>query len=186
MREAPKDDTLESMYKTKLNDSQLLETTFVLCNRDTVQQNQQATRLNQITQDRNFDARKDRTASGVPIRRKADERSKNNDGITGGCRQWVAKGKCSKGASCSSKHDIDKNSRGKGKRDRPSSPSPGPRSQGKDNKDEKRCNKRKSPKKAPVRLVHKSAFVFQQSEGKVHETVMQLLASARMCQTQDE
>ena len=36
MREAPKDDTLESMYKTKLNDSQLLETTFVLCNQDTV------------------------------------------------------------------------------------------------------------------------------------------------------
>ena len=108
MREAPKDDTLESMYKTKLNDSQLLETTFVLCNQDTVQQNQQGTRLNQITQDRNFDARKDRTASGVRIRRKADERSKNNDGTTRGCRQWVAKGKCSKGASCSFKHAIDK------------------------------------------------------------------------------
>ena len=154
MREAPKDDTLESMYKTKLNDSQLLETTFVLCNQDTVRWNQQGTRLNQITQDRNFDARKDRTASGVPIRRKADERSKNNDGITGGCRQWVAKGKCSKGASCSSKHDTDKKNRGRGKRDRPSSPSPGPRSQGKDHKDEKSCNKRKSPQKAPVRLVH--------------------------------
>ena len=64
--------------------------------------------MNQVTQDRNFDARKDRTASGVPIRRKADERSKNNDGITRRCRQWVAKEKCSKGASCSSKHDIDK------------------------------------------------------------------------------
>ena len=108
MREAPKDDTLESMYKTKLNDSQLLETTFVVYNQDTVQQNQQATRLNQITQDGNFNARNDRRASGFTIRRKADERSKNNDGITGGCRQWVAKGKCSKTASCSSKHDIDK------------------------------------------------------------------------------
>ena len=165
------------MYETKLNDSQLSETTFVLCNQDTVQQNQQGARLNQITQDRNFDARKDRTASGVPIRRKADERSKNNDGITGGCRQWVAKGKCSKGASCSSKHDINKKSRGKGKRDRPSSPSQGPRSQGKDNKDEKRCNKRKSPKRHQSVWFSKSAFVFQQSEGKVHETVMQLLAS---------
>ena len=157
MREALKDDTLESMCKTKLNDSEQLETTFAVYNQDTVQQNQQATRLNQITQDRNFDARKDRTASGVHIRRKADERSKNNDGITGGCRQWVAKGKCSKGASCSS--------------------SPGPRSQGKDRKDEKRCNKRKSPKRHQSVWYTKSAFVFQQSEGKVHETVMQLLAS---------
>ena len=90
MREAPKDDTLESMCKTKLNDSEQLETTFAVYNQDTVQRNQQATRLNQAAQDRNFDARKDRTASGVSIRRKADERSKNNDGITGGCRQWVA------------------------------------------------------------------------------------------------
>ena len=87
MREAPKDDTLESMYNTKLNDSEQLKTTFALYNHDTVQLNQQATRLNQVTQDRNFDARNDRRASGASIRRKADERSKNNDGKTGGCRK---------------------------------------------------------------------------------------------------
>ena len=97
MREAPKDDSLESMYKTKLNDSEQLETTFAVCNQDTVQQNESTryTRLknmvkrylDQTTQDRNFDARNDRTASGASIRRKADERSKSNDGKTRGCRQ---------------------------------------------------------------------------------------------------
>ena len=40
MREAPMDDSLESMNKTKLNDSEQLETTFALCNQDTVQQNE--------------------------------------------------------------------------------------------------------------------------------------------------
>ena len=29
----------------------------------------------QVTQDRNFDARNDRTASGAPVRRKGDDRS---------------------------------------------------------------------------------------------------------------
>ena len=40
MREAPKDDTLESMYNTKLNDSEQLKTTFALYNHDTVQLNE--------------------------------------------------------------------------------------------------------------------------------------------------
>ena len=184
MREAPKDDTLESMCKTKLNDSEQLETTFVLCNQDTVQQNQQGARLNQVTQDRNFDARKDRTASGVPIRRKADERSKNNDGITGGCRQWVAKGKCSKGASCSSKHDIDKKAEVKAnvidqvllRRDHDH--------KAKTIKMKKGATKGKVPQGTSPSGTPNQPSVFQQCEGKVHETVMQLLASARMCQTQ--
>ena len=67
MREAPEDDTLESMYKTKLNDSQLLETTFVLCNQDTVQQNQQGTRLIQVTQDRNFPQDRETSANQFGI-----------------------------------------------------------------------------------------------------------------------
>ena len=97
MSKVPKDDILESMYNTELNDSEQLKNTFALCNQDTVQQNESTryTRLknmvkrylDQITQDRNFDARNDRTASGASIRRKADERSKNNDGKTGWCRQ---------------------------------------------------------------------------------------------------
>ena len=53
-----------------------------------------------------------------------------------------------------SKHDINKKSRGRGKRDRLSSPSPGPRSHGKDSKDEKRCNKRKMSRKEPGRLLN--------------------------------
>ena len=40
MREAPKDDTLESMHNTKLNDSEQLKTTFALYNHDTVQLNE--------------------------------------------------------------------------------------------------------------------------------------------------
>ena len=45
--------------------------------------------LDQVTKDPNFDARNDRTASGAPIRRKADERSKSEDGKTGGAgNEW--------------------------------------------------------------------------------------------------
>ena len=53
MGEVPKDDTLESMYKTKFNDSEQLETTFALCNQDTVQQNESTryTRLKNMVQE---------------------------------------------------------------------------------------------------------------------------------------
>ena len=87
----------------------------------------------------------DRIASGAPIRRKADDRSKSEDGKQGDYRQLLAKGKCSKDKSCSFKHGINKKGEGQGKRDRRTSPEP--RSPSKGSKDGKRCSKRKSPER---------------------------------------
>ena len=53
--------------------------------------------------------------SGRKIGRKAEDRSKSEDGKTRDGRQWLAKGK-----SCSFQHDINMKSQGKGKPDRPS------------------------------------------------------------------
>ena len=78
---------------------------FTVYNQDTAQKNEPRsyTRLenmvhrdlDQVTKDRNFDARNDRTASTAPIRRNAEDRSKNEEGNTGG----TATGKARKGTS---------------------------------------------------------------------------------------
>ena len=68
------------------------------------------------------------------------------------CRQWMAKGRCSKGELCSFKHDISKKRKGKGKRDRPSSPLQRPRSQSKDCHYGKSAANGKSPERQPNQL----------------------------------
>ena len=116
--ETPKDDTLESMYR-KLRDSEQLKTTFALYNRDTLQKNEPTsyTRLknmvkrylDEVKKDRNFDERNDRTANAATMRRKSEDRSRSKDRKSQCCRQWLAKWKCSKGWSCSFRHDTSKN-----------------------------------------------------------------------------
>ena len=123
--------TLESMYKTRLRDSQqsktlVLRTIMIHCKKRANQH------LEKRQKDRSFHIRNDRTASGAPIRRKVDGAETENKGIV--ISGWLKNNQCSKGDSCSFKHDMSKN--GKGKRDRTCSPSPGPRWE--------RCFKRKS------------------------------------------
>ena len=88
MGEAPKDDVLESVYTTKMRDSEQLKTTSALYHQNTVQNNESpsCTRLNdtvkryldQETKDRNFDARNDRAANAAIIRRKSEDRNKSD------------------------------------------------------------------------------------------------------------
>ena len=96
--------------------------------------------LDQKTRDRNLDARSDRTASRAPIRRKGDDRSKKRRQNTRECNQWLAKGQCSEGDSCSFKRDVCKNGKARGKRDRPNSPSLGPK-----------VHQKKTSREAPAR-----------------------------------
>ena len=44
------------------------------------------------------------------------DRTKSEKRRSWDCRQWISKGKCSRGESCSFKHDINKTGEGKGKR----------------------------------------------------------------------
>ena len=149
MRDAPKDDILENMFKTKPTYSEQLKTITALYNQDAAQENEPTryTRLknmvkrylNQVTKDRNINA-------SNAIRRKADDRRDSEEGKPGDCRQRLANGMCSTGGSCSFKHDIGKKDKGKGKRDRRSSPSLEQRSQSKDSKYGKRASEGKVPK----------------------------------------
>ena len=105
---------------------------------------------------------------------------------TGDCRRWLANGKCFKGESCGFKHDMNKKGEGKGKRDRPSSPWPGPRSQNKDSKDGTGAAKGKVPKgTSPSGKPNQPSCFSYLKENSVRSR-KRLLASARMCQTQDE
>ena len=102
MRETPKDDMLESMEKQKFRDSEQLKTTFAMYNQDTVQKNEPMshTRLNimakrymdQVTKDRNFDARNDRAAKAATIRRKSEDRRKREERKSQDCGQRLAEG----------------------------------------------------------------------------------------------
>ena len=96
LRKAPMDDILVSMNKTKLRDSEELRTTTTLAlfNQNTVHKNESTsyTRLknmvnrylDQLTKDRNCDARNDRIAGGAPNRKETQDRSKSENGKTGG------------------------------------------------------------------------------------------------------
>ena len=89
-REAPNNKILESKNKYRLTDSEQLKTTFALYNQDTALKNEPTSHtrwknmikryLDQATKDRHFDARNNRIASGAPIRRKTEDRSKTKTG----------------------------------------------------------------------------------------------------------
>ena len=120
--------------------------------------------LDQLTKDRNFDARNDRAANAATTRRKSEDRGKKakDERHKIADHGWQKENDPKK----SFKHDMSKNGKGKGKRDRPSSLSPEPRSA------------------KAVKMEKDSCFVYKLSERKLNETVIQLWASSRMCQKQ--
>ena len=83
------------VYKTVLSDSEQLKTTFAVYNQDVVQKNEPTSYtglkdmvkrcLDQVSKDRNFDDRNDTTSTAAPIRRKAEDRSKHEEGTQGNC-----------------------------------------------------------------------------------------------------
>ena len=141
-----------------------MTTTLALDNQDNVQTEEQTryTRfkkmaqryLDQVTKDRNFVDRNDKAANAATIRRTSEDTSKNEERKSQYVRQWLTKGKCSSGESCSFKHDISMKGKGKSRRDRPSSQSLEPRSQSKDSKEEKVQLKEKSTAKHQTRNRH--------------------------------
>ena len=118
MREAPRDDTLEGMYKTKLGNSEHLKTTLAPYNEHTAQKNEPTSctrlkntankHLDQVTKDRNPMPETTELRVELPADRKqmAEVKAKtvNRDYVDNG---WQ-KRKCTKGKSCSFKHDITK------------------------------------------------------------------------------
>ena len=94
------------------------------------------TRLKNVVQ--KYLNQKDTTASGAPVRRKGNERSKRENRKQGDCNLRLVEGHCSKGDSCSSKHELGSKGNAKSKRDRPRSLSAGRRSPRCDSKDGKR------------------------------------------------
>ena len=161
-----------------------LRTIFARYNQDTVQkiEPESCTRLKNVVQ--KYLNQKDRTASGAPVRRKGNERSRRENRKQGDCNLRLVEGHCSKGDSCSSKHELGSKGNAKGKHDRPRSLSAGSRAPRCDSKDgEKECVIRKSPERHQSVWKREAASVLQLLEKAVHEGVLSLLAPSRHVST---
>ena len=111
----PPDGVLKSLYKLRIRESDQLQTVLELFDME-IQKipmpdyEQLKTMVNRNTNQklrlRNFDARNERNETGAVVSCRSGQR-----GVERGqreCCQWKAKGQCSSGDKCSSRHDEDK------------------------------------------------------------------------------
>ena len=185
MREAPRDDTLEGMYKTKLGNSEHLKTTLAPYNEDTAQKNEptSCTRLKNTANKHLDQVTKDRhpmpETTELPVELPADgkqmaevkAKTVNRDFVDNGWQKESAP----KESHAVSNMTSPRMGKGKGKRDGSSSPSPGPRSPSKDSKHGKSEAKRNVPKGNSPSGKPNQLSCFQLPERNVHETVMRII-----------
>ena len=116
MSKVPTDDILESLYKLRIRESDQLKTVFEFYDLEIHQKISKPDyqklktmvkrSIDQKLRLRNFDARNERIETGavVTVRRGESDVERGN----GICYQWNAEGQCSRGDSCSFRHDEDK------------------------------------------------------------------------------
>ena len=116
MTKIPPDDILESLYKLRIRESDQLKTVLELYDMEIHQKiskpDHQRLRsmvkrsIVQKLRSRNFNARNERIETGAVVKNRKDQRGVERG--PGECFQWKAKGQCSKGDSCSVRHDENK------------------------------------------------------------------------------
>ena len=123
----PHDDILEGLYKLRIRESEKLKTVLELYDLETHQKklgpdyhrlkNMVKRSIEQEIRNKNFGARSGNYETNAVVKNQGTKQRVQR--ILRDCWQWKANGQCSKGDTCSFRHDINK--RGKSS---PSNPSP--------------------------------------------------------------
>ena len=129
MTKIPSDDILEGLYKLRIRESEKLKTVLVLYNMEIHQKKAGPDyhRLKTIVKRsiehslrmKNFEARNGNFETSVVVKNQVTQQRGHR--TLGDCWQWKANPQCSKGDSCSFRHDINK-------RAKSTQPNPSPRS----------------------------------------------------------
>ena len=130
MSKIPSDDVLQSLNKLRIRDSEQLRNVSELNDMEIHQKvsmpNYQKLKtmvkrsLDRKLRLRNFEARHGRIETGAVVTNRRGERGVERE--QGECYQWKAKGQCSRGDTCSFRHDEDKRAKPTPKTAFPSEP----------------------------------------------------------------
>ena len=129
MTQIPSDDILEGLYKLRIRKSEKLETVLELYNMEIHQKKAGPEKhrlktmvkrsVKQNLRVKNFEVRNGNYETNAVV--KNQEVKQREQRSLGDCWQWKANGQCSKGDSCSFRHDLNK-------RAKSTQPNPSPRS----------------------------------------------------------
>ena len=129
MTQIPSDDILEGLYKLRIRESEKLKTVLELYNMEIHQKKAgpDCRRLNTIVKRRieqnlrmkNFEARNGNYEKNAVVKNQGTKQREQRS--LGDCWKWKANGQCSKGDTCSFRHDVNK-------RAKSTQPNPSPRS----------------------------------------------------------
>ena len=145
MTKIPSDDILEGLYKLRIRESEKLKTVLELYDLETHQKKlgpdyhrlktMVKRSIEQDLRNRNFGSRNGNYERNAVVKNQGTKQ--RGQRILGDCWQWEANGQCSKGDSCSFRHDVNK----RAKMTQPNS-SPNSFMQ----QDEKKASKTRSPR----------------------------------------
>ena len=129
MTQIPPDDILESLYKSRIRESEKLKTVLELYNMEIHQKKagpdyhrlktMVKRSIEQNLRMKNFEARNGNYETSAVVKNQGTKQREQRS--PGDCWQWKANGQCSKGDNCSFRHDMDK-------RAKSTQPNPSPRS----------------------------------------------------------
>ena len=129
MTQVPSDDILESLYKLRIRESEKLKTVLELYNMEIHQKKagpdyhrlktMVKRSIEQNLRMKNFEARNGNFETSAVVKNQGTKQREQR--TLGDCWQWKANGQCSKGDSCSFRHDMNK-------RAKSTQPNPSPRS----------------------------------------------------------
>ena len=145
MTQIPSDDILENLYKLRIRESEKLKTVLELYNMEIHQKKAEPDyhrlktmvkrSIEQSLRMKNFEARNGNFETSAVVQNQRVKKRERRS--LGDCWQWKANGQCSKGDTCSFRHDMNK-------RAKSTQPNPSPRSSTQQNV--KNASRTKSPR----------------------------------------